>query len=102
MNYSIKELERRSVQTSHFYSGKLVIIRGRRGNPYIDIIKSDGIKFVTIKNGVIDYKRLITANCREERLKVVMESITNIPDAYIDKRIIDIIKYGIDEEDDDF
>lgn len=99
---NVKELRKRSIQVSGYYDGHFILIRGNSSNHRIDLVKGNGIGVITEKEDVIDYQEISREGNRRRRMELFMEAVRDF-DFYfwVDKKLIDLIEHGFDEEDDE-
>lgn len=99
---NVKELRKRSIQLrGYYYDGHLILIRGNSPDCHIDLIKSNGIRVITVNECLIDYQEISKEGNIRRRMEIFMDAVRNF-DFYflVDKKLSDLIEYGYEEDND--
>ncbi len=96
---NVKELKRRSVRTSGMCGGNIILVRGKKKCPHIDLIKIDGVRFFVLKEKIINYDELKAASNLKKRMSVFLDAVRDINiHFYVDNELYNLIMYGVDDE----
>lgn len=99
---SLNILEKRAISVSDFYTGKLILVRkgDKNDNYQIDLINGNGYRFETEMENIFSYEKLKNSQTVEARLALLRDAVREFNfHFYVDNKIVDYIKYGIEEND---
>lgn len=101
---SLNILEKRAISVSDFYTGKLILVRkgDKNDNYQIDLINGNGYRFETEIKNVFNYEKLKSSPTVEGRLALLRDAVREFNFYFnIDNKIVDYIKYGNYDGDED-